>query len=87
VRATGQIGFINFVCEKFFTVISSENAFPGMKWTLDNLLKNKQEWTEILNGTTRRPSLIDLSNSQDASPRPAGSFSVSNDGSLTVPSK
>ena len=85
--AKGQIGFINFVCEKFFTVISSENAFPGMKWTLDNLLKNKQEWTEILNGTTRRPSLIDLSNSQDASPRPAGSFSVSNDGSLTVPSK
>ena len=83
--AKGQIGFINFVCEKFFTVITSDNAFPGMRWTLDNLLKNKQEWTAVLNGTTRRPSLIDLSQSSESSPRGHSSFSKDKGGNLAPP--
>eukprot|EP00742_Colponemidia_sp_Colp-10_P016828 GILJ01019322.1.p1 GENE.GILJ01019322.1~~GILJ01019322.1.p1 ORF type:complete len:897 (-),score=162.57 GILJ01019322.1:389-2704(-) len=81
--AKGQIGFINFVCEKFFTVISGDGAFPGMRWTLENLQRNKQEWTEILNGTTRRASLLDLT----ASPRNSNNSSTHAAPHLDVKSK
>ena len=45
--AKGQLGFINFVAEGFFSTIV-KGLFQGMQFCLDNISKNKEKWTEEL---------------------------------------
>lgn len=52
--AKGQLGFINFVAEKFFTTVIGL-GFRGMQFALDNLANNKKEWNAILEADTPRP--------------------------------
>eukprot|EP00388_Colpodella_angusta_P019749 GDKJ01049398.1.p1 GENE.GDKJ01049398.1~~GDKJ01049398.1.p1 ORF type:complete len:460 (-),score=31.88 GDKJ01049398.1:41-1270(-) len=46
--AKGQLGFIGFVAEKFFTTIVA-SLMKRMQWTVDNITANKAEWDSILN--------------------------------------
>jgi len=45
--ATGQIGFINFVCIPFYKVIV--DAWPSLRFLADALEKNKSTWQSVLN--------------------------------------
>lgn len=46
--AKGQLGFIGFVAERFFTTIVG-SLMKRMQWTVDNITANKAEWDSILN--------------------------------------
>jgi cAMP-specific phosphodiesterase len=46
--AKGQLGFINFIAKRFFTMITAESAVSGMKWCMNNLEQNTATWQSML---------------------------------------
>ena len=45
--AKGQIGFINFICIKYFSSIAK--AFKTLQWTIDNVQSNLDTWKSQVN--------------------------------------
>eukprot|EP00672_Neobodo_designis_P027352 CAMPEP_0174839562 /NCGR_PEP_ID=MMETSP1114-20130205/8123_1 /TAXON_ID=312471 /ORGANISM="Neobodo designis, Strain CCAP 1951/1" /LENGTH=1138 /DNA_ID=CAMNT_0016073687 /DNA_START=99 /DNA_END=3515 /DNA_ORIENTATION=+ len=46
--AKGQIGFINFIAKKFFTLITSKGALEDLQWCLNQLESNLSTWQGML---------------------------------------
>jgi cAMP-specific phosphodiesterase len=46
--AKGQIGFISFIANKFFSLVTGENAIEGMAWCARNIQSNVATWQSML---------------------------------------